>query len=141
MSGYHLVNLIDMKLMRYIFIAYFILTAVSLFAQNDTTVTFKVFGVCAAYCKPRIETAAKGRGVNAAVWNADTKMLMLSYDASKTTLEKIQNRIVDAGHDLENKKADNAVYKALPACCYYRQMQSNYQLMKSKCHHAQHQAR
>ncbi len=105
-------------------IAYFILTAVSLFAQNDTTVTFKVFGVCAAYCKPRIETAAKGRGVNAAVWNADTKMLMLSFDPSKTTLEKIQNRIVDAGHDLENKKADNAVYKALPACCYYRQMQS-----------------
>ncbi|MEP6682316.1 MAG: carboxypeptidase-like regulatory domain-containing protein, partial [Parafilimonas sp.] len=93
-------------------------------STSDTTVSFKVFGVCSALCKPRIETAAKGRGVASAVWNVDTKMLSLVYDPSKTSVEKVQDRILDVGHDVENKKADDAVYKALPSCCYYRSMEN-----------------
>jgi outer membrane receptor for ferrienterochelin and colicin len=91
---------------------------------SDTTVSFKVYGVCAALCKPRIETAAKGRGVESAIWNVDTKMLSLIYDPAKTSIEKVQNRIVDVGHDVENKKADDAVYNALPGCCHYRSMEN-----------------
>ncbi len=94
------------------------------FAETDTTVTFKVYGVCAAYCKPRIETASKGKGVVSASWNVDTKMLTLVYDPSKTTLDKVQKRILDAGHDVENKKAKDIIYQSLPACCYYRDMKS-----------------
>jgi hypothetical protein len=41
-------------------------------------------------------------------------MLALTYNPSQTTLEKIQNRIVAVGHDMDNKKAkDN--YNALLA--------------------------
>ena len=98
-----------------------ILITVAAFPQHDTTVIFKVNGACDALCKPRIENATKGRGVQSATWSADTKMLTLVYDPSKTTLQKIQQRILDAGHDVEDKKADDAVYKALPACCAYRQ--------------------
>ncbi len=92
----------------------------TLFAQHDTTVVFNVSGACNALCKPRIENAAKGKGVQSATWSANTKMLTLLYDPSKTSLQKVQQRIVDAGHDVEDKKADDAVYNALPACCAYR---------------------
>ena len=73
---------------------------------------------------PRIETASKGKGVVSALWNVDTKMLTLVYDPSKTTLDKVQKRILDAGHDVENKKAKDIIYKSLPACCYYRDMKN-----------------
>jgi copper chaperone CopZ len=92
--------------------------------QTKQTVSFKVFGVCASLCKPRIEAAAIGKGVKSAVWNVDTKMLTVVYEPAKTSLEKIENRIVEAGHDLENKKANDAVYNALPSCCHYREMES-----------------
>ncbi len=113
-----------MKLVQYIFILSFIFLTLTSSAQSDTTITLKVSGVCAAMCKPRIEEAAKGKGVKSAVWNVDTKLLSLVYEPSKTTINKIQERILDAGHDVENKKANDAVYNALPPCCYYRQMKS-----------------
>ena len=96
--------------------------AVASFAQSDTTVTLKVYGVCAAFCKPRIETAAKGKGVLSASWDVDTKMLTLVYNPSKTTLDKVQKRILDVGHDVENKKAKDIIYQSLPPCCYYREI-------------------
>ncbi|MGN6352627.1 MAG: carboxypeptidase-like regulatory domain-containing protein [Parafilimonas sp.] len=89
-------------------------------AQKDSTVIFKVSGACDAFCKPRIEAAAQGRGVQAATWSAQTGMLTLRYDPSKTSIQKVQQRILDVGHDLEDKKADDAVYNALPKCCRYR---------------------
>lgn len=90
---------------------------------HDTSVVFKVYGVC-EQCKHRIEEAVKGKGVKSADWNVDTKQLSLSYNPSQTSVEKIQNRIVAAGHDLETKKAKDIVYNELPACCHYREMES-----------------
>lgn len=90
---------------------------------NDTTVTFKVFGVC-EQCKNRIENAVNKKGVSSGAWDVDSKMLTLNYDPSKTSLQKIQNRIVAAGHDIENKKANISVYDALPACCRYREIEN-----------------
>lgn len=88
-------------------------------AIPDSTITFKVFGLC-EMCKARIETAAKGRGVKSADWNIESNILTLQYIPSQVSKEKIQNRIVGAGHDLENKKAKEAVYRDLPPCCLYR---------------------
>src|SRR4030095_133084 len=31
--------------------------------------------------------------------------------------------ILDAGHDVEDKKAKDIIYKSLPPCCYYREME------------------
>ena len=98
------------------------------YAQNkilaaDSTITFKVFGAC-EQCKDRIEKAVKSKGVKTAVWNVDSKQLLLVYDPSKISIEKIQNKIVAVGHDLENKKAKNIVYNALPQCCHYREMET-----------------
>ena len=98
------------------------------FAQNkkalpDTAVVFKVFGAC-EMCKDRIENTARIRGVKKAVWDVDSKMLSLVYNPSLASLEKIQNRIVAVGHDIDNKKAKEMVYNALPACCHYREMET-----------------
>ncbi|GAC1584423.1 MAG: hypothetical protein NVS3B19_00490 [Ginsengibacter sp.] len=88
--------------------------------STDTTVVFKVFGLC-EQCKRRIEGAAKVNGVRTAVWDIDSKMLTVKYNPSKISLEKINNKIVAVGHDTYLKKANDAVYSALPKCCLYRE--------------------
>ena len=91
--------------------------------SKNVSVNFKVYGAC-VQCKDRIEKAVKGRGVRAATWDVESKRLSLVYDPSLTTLDKIENRIVAVGHDLENKKAGAAVYNMLPKCCHYREMEN-----------------
>ncbi len=97
--------------------------------SKDTVVTFKVFGNC-EQCKARIEKAAKVKGVKSAVWGIDSKMLLLEFNPRLTSVEKVQDRIVAVGHDLENKKADDAVYASLPQCCHYRENQKQPEEMK-----------
>ena len=84
------------------------------------TIQIKVLGNC-EMCKERIEEAAKGKGVKTAVWNIDSKMLLLIYNSSLTIPDKVLQRIADTGHDSELKKAKDIVYNVLPACCLYRQ--------------------
>lgn len=93
-------------------------------AQTHLTqlISFKVAGACEGQCKPRIEAAAKLKGVQSAVWDAGTGMLSLVYDANRVSLDKIRHRIVAAGHDVDTMKAEDAVYNALPACCHYREI-------------------
>src|SRR5438270_9938615 len=91
-------------------------------ASKDSSVSFKVFGLC-VQCKHRIEEALKIRGVEKADWDIDSKMLSLSYDPSRISLDKIHNKITAVGHDTYLKKANDAVYNALPSCCHYRDME------------------
>ena len=115
-----------MKKIRYILIIAISLSTGLINAQSkntgsaDSTIRFKVFGNC-EMCKERIEEAAKGKGVQSAEWNQDTKILTLTVDPFNISLDKIQARIVAAGHDLENKKAKDIIYKELPECCQYRE--------------------
>ena len=97
----------------------------SIFSQEnsnskDSTTVFTVYGNC-QLCKDRIEKAAKGRGVNSATWDIESKLLALNYNSRLTTVEKVQQRIVDAGHDTQLKKAKDFVYDQLPECCHYRE--------------------
>ncbi len=90
--------------------------------KTDTTISFKVYGVC-DLCKQRIEGALKIRGVEAADWNVNTKMLTISYESSRASFEKINNRITAVGHDTYYKRARDIDYYALPKCCYYRELE------------------
>ena len=88
------------------------------FAGNVTE-KFKVYGNC-GMCETRIEKAAKSvDGVTAADWDKETKMIEVTFDDSKTDLDKIQQAIADAGHDTDLKTADNKTYDDLPGCCHY----------------------
>ncbi|KFF14057.1 TonB-dependent receptor [Chryseobacterium soli] len=79
---------------------------------------FYVKGNCSS-CKARIETAAKDAGANSAEWSAEKQSVILNFDPSKTSADKILQKIAEVGHDNEKYKSSNRVYKALPECCLY----------------------
>ncbi len=87
--------------------------------SKDTSVTLTVYGNC-EQCKQRIETAIKGRGVTTASWDIDTKVLSLVYNPSVISLDRIEQKIANAGHDTPHKKAKDDTYNSLPSCCLYR---------------------
>lgn len=88
-------------------------------AARDTSAIIKVYGNC-EQCRQRIGTAAKGKGVISANWNVSSKLLSLVYNPSKTSLDKIEQRIASVGHDTEHKNAKEEAYNSLPSCCLYR---------------------
>lgn len=81
--------------------------------------TLKVSGNC-GMCKSRIETAAKIDGVSKAEWNSESKILSVTLDPSKATIEGVGKKVAAAGHDTEKVKADDKTYSSLPGCCKYR---------------------
>ena len=115
-----------MKLMLFVIIA--ISLNLSIQAQDKTkksesalkSTSFKVSGNCES-CKNRIESALKTDGISRADWNKDTKMLTVSYDPQKISLDTIHKKIAGVGHDTDKIKADDKIYAALPECCHYRE--------------------
>lgn len=79
---------------------------------------FYVKGNCSS-CKTRIEKAAKDAGAASAEWSAEKQSVILNFDPSKTSADKILQKIADVGHDNEKYKSSDHVYKALPGCCLY----------------------
>lgn len=77
-----------------------------------------VKGAC-EMCKERIEETAKKSGATQAEWNAETLLLKLEFDQSKTSLDQILKDIATVGHDNEKYKTDESTYNALPGCCHY----------------------
>ena len=99
-------------------VALFMFGVIAVFAGTKTG-EFKVYGNC-GMCKARIEKAAKAvDGVSAAEWNDETKMIALTFDDSKTNVDKVQVAIAKVGHDTEMHKATDKAYSKLPGCCQY----------------------
>jgi len=99
-------------------IGMFLTGTLMVFAQAKTE-KFEVKGNC-GMCESRIEKATKSiEGISAADWNQKTKILEVTYDASKTSATKIQQAVADTGHDTPLHKAKDEVYNKLPACCKY----------------------
>ena len=87
------------------------------FAQSKTD-TIKVWGNCSS-CKENIEGAATAAGATSANWNKTTKLLVVSYDAAKTSNMKIQDKIASVGYDTQDMKAPTDAYNKLDKCCQY----------------------
>ncbi len=83
------------------------------------TATIKVLGNC-DQCKNRIENAADIKGVKTSTWNEETQTLTVVYRADKVSEQQIKEAVLRAGHDVEDKKAPDNVYKKLPECCKFR---------------------
>ena len=102
----------------------FLLISIILFntgshAQVSTTDTMMVYGKC-NMCKKTIEGSLKEKdGIIAKNWNKDTKMLTVTYDASKINKEQIGQKIADAGYDNQYATATEKAYKKLHSCCQY----------------------
>ncbi len=103
---------------KYFFLIVISFCSATLFAQTKTD-TVKVWGNCDD-CKDRIEKAAKKGGAVSADWNLDNYMLVINYNADKTSALDIEKSIAAIGYDTQDVKADDAVYKKLPECCQYK---------------------
>ena len=76
-------------------------------------------------CRIRVhveEETVKIKGVRLANWSVDTKMLTVIFNPSKLSLSKIHKKLAGVGHDTEIEKAKDEIYKQLPACCHYREL-------------------
>jgi copper chaperone CopZ len=80
--------------------------------------TFKVNGVC-GMCKRTIEKGAKAGGAATAEWDADTHVMVITYDSKTANLDAIHKSIAATGYDTEKVKADDGTYKKLHGCCQY----------------------
>jgi mercuric ion binding protein len=86
--------------------------------SSTKTETFKVWGNC-DLCKGRIEKTAKSEGASSADWNQKTKLLTVTFDPAKTSIDALSKKLAVVGHDTEKYRADDKAYKALDACCQY----------------------
>ena len=99
--------------------ALIVFSMTSVMAQTEKKEEFKVYGNC-GMCEDRIEKAAKlVDGVSSVAWDKETKMVEVSFDESKTNVDKIQEAIAKVGHDTDKHKAKEDVYNDLPGCCKY----------------------
>lgn len=106
-----------MKSLRFLSVALLVFLGSAVSAQSKTD-SIKVSGNC-GMCKKTIEKALKVPGVSSVNWNKDSKMLAVSYDASKVSLDDVQQKVANAGYDTPKFKASEAAYSALPSCCQY----------------------
>ena len=92
---------------------------VNLFAQDSKTDTIMVYGNC-GMCKTTIEGSLKKKdGVLSKNWNKDSKMLTVSYNPRKISVQKIGEKVAAAGYDNEYATAPVEAYNNLHSCCQY----------------------
>ena len=71
-------------------------------------------------CKRRIESAlSEVAGILSAEWDAETKMLTVSFDKKLIKLGDIHKKVAAVGHDTEKVRAEDGVYDKLHGCCKY----------------------
>ena len=90
------------------------------FAQDSKVINkeFKVEGNC-NQCKTRIEKAVKAEGASNADWSTKTKLLTVTFDPAKTSVDSFSKKLASVGHDTEKYRADDKAYDALDSCCKY----------------------
>lgn len=91
------------------------------FAQAQTSEivdSVAVNGKC-GMCKKSIEKSAMEAGATTATWDRKSKVLNVKYDASKTNMHKIEQKVAEKGYDTENVKATDEAYSKLEDCCLY----------------------
>jgi len=101
--------------------------------------TFGVRGNC-GMCKSTIEKAANSvEGVSKAQWDKDKKMMMVSFDSSKTNKMEIQKAVAASGYDTEKVMGNKDAYNNLPGCCKYdHSMEMNQKIETKKDDHSGH---
>ena len=91
-------------------------------AQKSSTSTvqevkIKTSAQC-GMCKDRLEGAmAYEKGVKKSVLDLNDKVLTVTYDAKKTSPEKLRLLVAKTGYDADEIPADKTAYDALPPCC------------------------
>ena len=88
------------------------------------TVRFGVASVCGT-CEQTIEKAMDAKGIVAADYNLETKILEVTFRPAKikeTDLHKLLNEV---GYDTDQSKATDEQYSKVHHCCKYRDMEDH----------------
>ncbi|MBL7983104.1 MAG: copper chaperone [Flavobacteriales bacterium] len=99
-------------------LAALMLTACGNSIDNERTASVRVNGNC-GMCKATIEEAALQEGVAMAEWDKKTRVALITFDSTRTTVDAVLARIAAAGYDSEKALASDTVYADLPHCCHY----------------------
>lgn len=74
-------------------------------------------------CKTRIEKAAGAvEGVTGVSWDAETKLLKVSFSDESSDIKAVHKAVAAVGHDTKLVRAEDAVYDKLPTCCKYERV-------------------
>jgi mercuric ion binding protein len=87
-------------------------------SKNVVEKTAHVYGNCEK-CKKVIESAAKIKGVEEAVWDVNSKLLTYKLDTILTSSSIILKSVAAAGYDNEEFIGNDYAYQKLPECCHY----------------------
>ena len=86
---------------------------------QEKTDTIKVYGNC-GMCKATIEKSLKKKdGVLSKSWNKETKILTVTYDSEKITVQKIGELVAASGYVNQYATATDEAYNNLHSCCQY----------------------
>ena len=86
--------------------------------QNNETVEIKLPTIQCGTCKKNITRAFKdAEGIDKVEIDVDGKTAKVSFDKSKTNLGNIENVIVMAGYQANDKPANAEAYEKLDDCC------------------------
>lgn len=112
-----------MNLLKYLMIALLMFSFGVSNAQikNAKIEIVKIYGNC-GMCEKAIEKAGNLKKTADVVWNKDTKMATITYDAKKANLDEILKRIALAGYDSDKFLAPDDVYSKLNECCQYKRV-------------------
>jgi copper chaperone CopZ len=103
------------KLISLLFIG-ILFCANNVVAQTEV-VKIKTSAQCET-CKATIEKHMNfEKGVKSAELNIEDKNLTVTYDAKKTTPEKLRIAVTKSGYDADSLLADPKAYKKLRKCC------------------------
>jgi mercuric ion binding protein len=106
-----------MKTLKLFLLAFVFIAIAQVSNAQTKTDKINVAGECGS-CKKKIEKAAKNAGATYALWNEDSKILVVKYNTSSSKT-KIEQAIANVGYDTEDIKANDEAYKKLDKCCQY----------------------
>lgn len=107
-----------MKTLQFLLLSFLFISFSSIAFAQTKTEKFNVAGECGS-CKKNIEKAAKTAGATYALWNVDSKELVVKYNSTSSNKAKIEQAIANVGYDTPDYKATDAAYNKLDACCQY----------------------
>ncbi len=105
--------------MKKIILFLFLALSATAFAQQAKTMEIKINTTIECdMCKKRVESGlAYEKGVKFSKVDVPTKTLTVTYNAAKTSPEKIKLAVSKMGYNADEIKADTAAYNQLPECC------------------------
>jgi mercuric ion binding protein len=90
---------------------------------NELTENFHVYGNC-MMCEETIENSLKEvSGITLGDWDKKSKQISVTFDSTIISLTDIKSKIAGVGYDMEDTRAEDAVYDGLHKCCKYQRPQ------------------